>query len=238
MSIGPVEVEARKKKQERYCVSDGANSQPMESSAIRAVILDYGDVISLPANPAVIAEMARTFQLSEERFRQLYGSFRLDYDRGALDAREYWSLIARAAGVELGDDQVAALRRADVAMWSRLNEPVLLWAGELRAAGFKTAVLSNMHDDMVQHLRQNGAWTKSFDCLTLSSAIRMAKPDAHIFKHCLNCLRLAPHETLFVDDRENNVRAAQSQGMQAIVAPTTVDLRSQLEAIGFAPLPD
>lgn len=208
------------------------------STPIRAVILDYGDVISHPADPSVIAQMAATFHLPEKRFRQLYGSFRLDYDRGALEANQYWLLIAQAAGAELTAGQIADLRKADVAMWSRLNRSVLRWAEQVRAAGLKTAVLSNMHDDMVQHLRANGEWTKSFDCLTLSSAVGMAKPQPEIFRYCLKLLSVPPHEALFIDDRETNVQAARSQGIRGIVAPSTARLRDQLEAIGFVPLPE
>jgi putative hydrolase of the HAD superfamily len=219
-------------------VPDNTNDKRVALSAIRGVILDYGDVISHPMDPAVVADMARMLQLTEERFRPIYDSFRLDYDRGILSPNEYWVHVSQAAGVELTDEQIAELRRADVAMWSRLNESVLKWAGELRAAGLKTAILSNMHHDMVQHIRQNGAWTKNFDCAIFSSPLRMAKPDAEIFKHCLNCLQLEAHETLFIDDRERNVRAAEAQGIRGIIAPTTSDLRSQLKAIGFSPLPE
>lgn len=218
-------------------MSDTANDN-RGFRAIRGVILDYGDVISHPADPAVFAQMASVFHLPLERFRQLYGSLRLDYDRGTLTADEYWNRIAEAAGIELSGQQTLDLRRMDVSMWSRLNQPVLRWARELRAAGLKTAILSNMHDDMVQHLRQDGAWIGNFDCLTLSSAIRVAKPNPEIFKHCLKCLQLDPHQALFVDDRERNVRAAEELGIRGIVAPTTEQLRKQLVAIGFSPLPE
>ncbi len=209
-----------------------------DRSAIRGVILDYGDVISHPADPAVFVQMASFFHLPLERFRHLYGSFRLDYDRGTLTAAEYWTSIAGTAGIELSVDQIVELRRMDVSMWSRLNESVLRWVRELRAAGLKTALLSNMHDDMVQHLRRNSAWASNFDCLTLSSAIGVAKPDAEIFKHCLKCLQLDPHQALFIDDRETNVQAAEAEGIPAIVAPTTKELRAKLKAISFSPLPE
>ena len=95
-----------------------------------------------------------------------------------------------------------------------------------------------MHDDMVQKLRQDPTWAERFDCLTLSSAIRMAKPDAAIFTHCLECLQVAPGEALFVDDREINVRAAQELGIKGIVANSLAELCRQLEVIGFRPLPE
>ena len=202
------------------------------------MILDYGDVISQSPDPAAIAAMAAMFGLAEDRFRQLYGSLRHEYDRGDVTAQQYWTEIARAAGAELSASQVERLRATDLAMWSRLNLSVLRWAGQLRSTGLKTAVLSNMHDDMVQKIRKDPTWAELFDCLTLSSVIHIAKPDAGIFRHCLECLKVAPREALFVDDREPNVQAAQALGIRGIVAPTPAHLRIQLEAIGFTPLPE
>ena len=216
--------------------SDEHNPLPVPYPT-KAVILDYGDVISLPADPTVMSWMASLFQVPLDRFRNSYGLFRHDYDRGALDAAEYWKKIGEANGVTLGADQVTQLRQADVAMWGRLNPHILNWANELRLAGFKTAVLSNMHNDMVEHLRANGEWTKHFDFLTLSSSLGMAKPDPEIFQYCLEGLGISAGEAMFIDDREANVEAAVRLGMLGIFAPSTEDLRTTLERIGFAPLP-
>lgn len=206
-------------------------------STLRAVILDFGDVISLPADPEVIRWMARFFGLAENKFREIYSSFRLDYDRGAVSATEYWKHIADAAGRELSNGQIEQLRKADVTMWGRLNPDVLLWADRLRAAGYKTAILSNMHDDMVQHLRSNGDWANRFDSLTLSSAIGMVKPEPDIFEYCLMSLGVRPEEALFIDDREANIEGALRAGISGIYAPSTDELRKTLAAIGFKPLP-
>lgn len=206
-------------------------------SAIRAIILDFGDVISLPADPEVIRWMAQWFGLTEHRFRGIYGEFRLDYDRGVSSPAEYWKQVASAAGREVSADQIDQLRKADVTMWARLNPDILLWAERLRAAGYKTAILSNMHDDMVQHLRSNGDWTKRFDSLTLSSAIGMVKPEADIFEYCLNSLGVRPEEALFIDDREANIEGALRVGISGIYAPNSEELRNTLLAIGFTPLP-
>ena len=171
-------------------------------------------------------------------FLDLYAAGRHGYDRGDYDAEEYWARIARAAGGKLSSNQLAQLRQVDVAMWSNVRPAMLRWVERLRAAGLRTAVLSNMHDDMVQRFHQNADWTVNFDCLTLSSAIRMAKPDAEIFWHCLQRLDVTPHEALFIDDREPNVRTAQSIGITGIAANSPAQLRAQLAAIGFAPLPE
>jgi putative hydrolase of the HAD superfamily len=205
---------------------------------LRAVILDYGDVISLPADPAVLSWMAAQFGVPLKRFRQTYALYRHEYDRGTLDAKQYWRLVGEADGVDLDDEKIAELRKSDVAMWSRLNPMVLEWANELRFAGLKTAVLSNMHADMVEHLRVNGEWTKRFDFVALSSSIRMAKPEPEIFRYCLKGLDVSAGEAIFIDDREANVEAALAVGLNAIFAPTTEELQFTLEALGFTPLPN
>jgi putative hydrolase of the HAD superfamily len=205
---------------------------------IRAVILDYGDVISLPRDPAVLSEMAAVFGLGDDEFRRHYDFFRHEYDRGSFDAEGYWKRIGEKAGVDLSADDIVRLRDADVRMWARLNQAILHWADQLRAAGFKTAVLSNMHHDMIDRIQADGAWSRRFDCLTLSSAIKMAKPEPEIFQHCLKSLGVAPQEALFIDDREPNVRAAEQMGIRGIVAPSTEELRAKLRAIGFEPVPE
>ena len=202
------------------------------------MILDYGEVISKPPDPAAFATMAAMLALPLDRFRTLYASLRHAYDRGDLEGNEYWMGIAREAGVDLSATEAVQLRDMDVAMWSRLNQSVLRWAGRLRSSGVKTAVLSNMHRDMVQKIRSEPVWTDGFDCLTLSSEIGTAKPEAAIFSHCLECLQVAPHEALFVDDRAVNVQAAQELGIRGIVSNSPAELRRQLEAIGFTPLPE
>ena len=219
-------------------MSTASPNQHRIFSKLRAVILDYGDVISLPADPAVMSWMASLFQVPLERFRYSYGQFRHDYDRGTLDATEYWRKIGEANGVMLGAGQIAQLRQADVTMWGRLNPRILNWANELRLAGFKTAVLSNMHNDMIEHLKANGEWIKRFDFLTLSSSLGMAKPEPEIFQCCLKGLGVSAEEAMFIDDREANVEAALSLGLVGIFAPSTEDLRNTLEGIGFTPLPE
>lgn len=182
--------------------------------------------------------MAGVLKLPEDQFRHLYGVTRPAYDRGDLDGPQYWRGMGQEAAVELSSGQITELRKWDVAMWSNVHPAMLRWAVELRSAGMKTAVLSNMHDDMVQQLRSNAAWTASFDCLTLSSAIGLAKPEAEIFRHCLNCLGVPAQEALFVDDREPNVQAAAALGIRGIVSNSPAQLRSELDAIGFTPLPE
>lgn len=205
---------------------------------IKAVILDFGDVISLPADPEVIAWMAGEFGVSVDGFRQTYSRFRHDYDKGTLDAASYWTMIADACGKKLTGEEIAQLRKHDVKMWSRLNPRVLRWNEALRQAGYKTAILSNMHADMVERIRTGAEWATQFDALALSAELGMAKPEPGIFEYVLGQLNLEPSQAMFVDDREANVDAAVRLGLMGIHAPTTDALVDLLGVLGFSPLPD
>jgi putative hydrolase of the HAD superfamily len=207
------------------------------SRDIRAVILDYGGVLSLDAAPEVTASMANLLNIPPARFHELYHRTRLEYDRGDLSAAEYWSGLASHAGVRLEPAQIEELRHIDVAMWSNVNQNMLRWVVDLRSGGVKTALLSNMHSDMVSHVRQHFDWLKSFDCVVLSSELRMVKPGPEIFHHCLKCLGVAPREALFIDDREANVRGAEAVGIKGLMANSVRQVREGLESIDFAPVP-
>jgi putative hydrolase of the HAD superfamily len=213
----------------------GNHQQP--SSPIRAVIFDYGEVLSLAPSAEALGSMAAMLGVTAERFRRLYAARRKAYDRADLTPSEYWGGMAAEAGTGLGPEEVDRLRKIDVEMWSEVREDMLRWVLELRSSGVKTAMLSNMHRDMARHVRAECDWLANFDCVALSSELRLVKPDAGIYQYCLERLSVAPREALFLDDREANVRAAEALGITGIVARNTCQIRKDLQAIGFSPLP-
>ena len=100
--------------------------------------------------------------LTTDKFREYYYAERQDYDRGLLTAEQYWQAVARAAGTQLTPENIEWLRRTDVAMWSNINPQMLNWSAQLRAEGIQTAVISNMHMDLVRALREDFAWIRDF----------------------------------------------------------------------------
>jgi FMN phosphatase YigB (HAD superfamily) len=56
----------------------------------------------------------------------------------------------------------------------------------------------------------------------------MAKPDPAIYRYTLEKLGVRPEETLFIDDRQENVEAATALGMKALLFTTVNQLRADL----------
>lgn len=207
------------------------------TNKFRAVILDYGAVLCHEPRPHDIEFMASVFRVSPTRFLALWTSPREAYDRGDLSTPEYWAILAREAGVELTPGIIEQLRRTDKEMWSRVNAEMIEWLSTLRPAGYQTALLSNMQFDMIAHMRANFPWLSDFDHQIFSAEVRIIKPDAAIYRLCLDRLGVPASETIFVDDREENVAAARLLGIRSFRFRSVAQLRRDLESAGFRHLP-
>jgi len=202
-----------------------------EAPPIKAVILDYGEVICFPPSEREFALMAALLGIVADLFRSIYPADRAPYDRGDLTPAAYWRRFAERAGVKIELRQIEELRRLDVEMWSRVNPEMIRWIACLSEAGLKTALLSNMMSDMAVHARREFSWLNGLTCQVLSCEVRLIKPDRAIYKHCLHGLSVRPRETLFVDDNEVNVKAARALGITSIRFRSMTQLRDELAGL-------
>ena len=206
------------------------------SPTIKAVIFDYGLVLVRSPTKQEFGRMAQIFNVGFELFYQLWESSRDLYDRGDISAEEYWQKLASKTNTSIDPGQIEFLRKVEVEIWSHPYPEMLDWVRLLQTSGIKTGVLSNMPLDLAGHVRTNGHWVETFDFKTLSAEVRMIKPERAIYEHTLNGLGVAATETLFLDDREPNIRAARTLGIHAIQFSSIGQLRKELEVLGF-PIP-
>ena len=203
--------------------------------AIRAVIFDYGMVLSNPAVPAAHERLVAASGLSREVLDQHYWANRHSYDLG-MTGREFWTKVAADAGTTFNPAQVFNLIESDVLMWTSVNEEMLAWVEALQNAGVRTAVLSNMVHEILGFMRKRFGWLDRFDQLTWSCELGIAKPDPEIYLHTCEALEVPPEETLFLDDKAENIAAAQALGMQTIQFSTVERLKEELQSLGLAEL--
>jgi len=67
-----------------------------------------------------------------------------------------------------------------------------------------------------------------FDVLVFSCKEGFRKPEKEIYEITLNRLNTQPGETLFIDDRIENIRGAESLGIQTILFKDDEQLREKL----------
>ena len=203
---------------------------------VKAVLFDYGMVLSGPPDPAAWAHMRDLTGLSEGLFHHGYWAHRHAYDRGDLSAETFWNNAVSETKALLTPGQLASLIAADVDYWSTLNQPMLAWAERLQGAGFPTGILSNMPAPMETGLRARHPWIDAFNHHTWSHAVNLAKPEPAIYLHAAQGLGLPPGNILFVDDKVENIEAALSAGMQAIHYTEFPAFEREMSARGLTPL--
>jgi putative hydrolase of the HAD superfamily len=207
---------------------------------LRAVVFDYGMVLTGPQDPEAYATLLRLTGLPANRFESIYWLDRHAYDEGKLTGRQFWQKLLRDAGIPEKDGLVEELNLWDGRMWTTQNPAMLAWQLALKQRGIKTAILSNMGDNVLANIERTFDWLPRFDVLVWSYQLLMAKPEPAIYLHTLRELGVAPDEALFIDDRRENIEAAQALGMRGIVFSTVDRLRQDLIAAGLdseLPLP-
>ncbi len=206
------------------------------STEIRGVILDYGEVICLRPAETKIKRLAEALQLAPADFLVRYHKNRSPYDQGITSPSDYWQDVAGPAA-HMVPSLLAQLRDWDVDLWSELDPVMIRWIEQLQEAGYKTALLSNMHADMATHVRRAFEWISRLDVPILSCELKIVKPSAEIYTRTVEKLGLKPQEALFIDDRLVNVEAGQKVGLNTIHFASVEQLRKDLASMGFPVLP-
>ncbi|HXE07943.1 MAG TPA: HAD family phosphatase [Acidobacteriaceae bacterium] len=186
------------------------------ASGVDLVLFDYGQVLSTPPDPAAWSHMQTISHMNADKLHDAYWALRHDYDRGVFNGPDYWRAVAQHATISFDDAQINALLSADIDLWAQPNRPMIAWAARLQRAGVRTAILSNIGDAMAEGLTRRLAWLPSFERCIWSYELRMAKPEPAIFRAASELLRIELDRILFIDDKQENISAAQCLGMQAI----------------------
>jgi len=205
---------------------------------MKAVILDYGEVLVHRPPSHEFSRMAEIFGINLDSFVALWERTRFLVDSGQLTPEAYWGKFAEETQTKPSPEQIETLIRWEIEMWSNPDPIMVDWLLKVSEAGIKTALLSNMPLDLAAHVQKQFGWMNKFDFKTFSSHVSLLKPDPAIYEYTLRGLGVQPSETLFVDDRPPNIEAARALGMHAIRFLSSAQLRNDLEVLGFPVLPD
>jgi len=181
---------------------------------ISAVIFDFGGVICPFPDEAQWQEAAAFCGAPRDAFEAAFWEDRIAYDAGA-NARAYWRGISQRLGLAFTDETIDGLIEREIQFWSRFDQRVLHWAQDLRAAGYRTGILSNLPRPLGQRLKTLPGFLEHFDAITFSYELGLVKPGSAIYHHAIAGIQRDPAEALFLDDRHDNIEAARAAGLIA-----------------------
>jgi putative hydrolase of the HAD superfamily len=209
--------------------------------AVRAVIFDWGGVITSPIADTVQAWLVAD-QIDRDSYaaamrpwvRQAYGPEESDspihaLERGEVADAEFEQSLASLLTRQDGSAVAAAglLKRMFAA--SAVQAAMLDLIRELRADGLRVTLLSNSWGDPASYPADLLA--ELFDDVVISAQVGMRKPEERIFRLALDRLGLQAAQCAFVDDMEGNIVAARALGLAAVHHSDPADTRARLAAI-------
>ncbi len=180
----------------------------------------------------------------------LYRRLIPDADARARFLREVCTMAWHArhdAGVSFADNRAALIAEhpadADLiaawdAQWDAMFGGVIEEAAALAQAfvdaGVRVWALSNLSDEKTDHIISVLPVLARFEGLVISGAERVIKPDPVIYRRTMERTGAAPHAHVFIDDRPENVAAAQSLGWRGVVFEDPKRLAADLAALDLA----
>lgn len=188
---------------------------------VRAVVFDFGGVLITPVTEkvAVLAEHHGTSM--HELLAVLLGPRESGDDhpwhrceRGEIAVADIQGLLApyaEAAGLQLRGDELDALMEPTY----RVLDEVLERVDALRAAGYRTALLTNTFAEFREQMDRDVGFHR-FDVVVESFAVRARKPEPAIYEITARMLGVAHDEIVYLDDFDQNLEPAVALGWQVV----------------------
>ena len=196
---------------------------------IKNIVFDLGNVL-LSFRPAEFfikkkyPEAIRNTILSD-----IFGSSEWAMlDNGDITTQEAIERIA--AKSSLKREEIALVFNLRSELMFPLDQNVRILPG-LKKRGFKLYYLSNFPLDIFDDIKNGYFFFTHFTGGIISSEVKVSKPDIRIFRLILEKYSLLPEESLFIDDSEINVKAAESAGMTGMTTYGSEDISVSLEKL-------
>ena len=190
--------------------------------SIQAVLFDFGGVFM--ASPfTAVREFAHRLGIAPERVVELlFGAYDADTDHPwhRLERGEMSLVDARAAILDLGapEHRIDLFEALGSLRDPSIRQDMVQVARDARAAGVKTAVVTNNVREFGDAWRGMLPVDELFDTVVDSAHVGIRKPDPRIFRLALEELGGPPPEqAVFLDDFHGNVAAAEKLGLRGIL---------------------
>jgi len=95
----------------------------------------------------------------------------------------------------------------------------------IQKLGYPIYILSNFPGDQFEKYRHNNNYIDQFDDRIISGDVGLAKPDKKIYELAIKKFNLVPENSLFIDDKIENIKGAESVGIKTIHLRKPEDLK-------------
>jgi len=191
---------------------------------IKSIVLDWGGVLIDNPTPGLLHYFAEYFNTTEEKFNKAHKKYEDSFHKGTLPEDSYWEKMC---------NDLSKNKPVENSLWKKAfksayqeKKAVFKLVSVLKKNGYKTGFLSNTETPSMEFFHEQKY--NMFDVLVFSCKEGFRKPEKEIYEITLHRLNTRPEETLFIDDRIENIRGAESLGIHTVLFIDSEHFREKL----------
>lgn len=200
---------------------------------IKDIVFDFGGVLIEIDTANAIKKFSELGLDNPQSYLNSYRQTGIFYalENGDITGEEFVSELSKLCGCNI---TYADARDAWMGFIVKVQTEYLQWLQNIRPK-YRLSILSNTNP-FLQGWARSSSFTPDgkglddyFDALFLSYLMHCSKPSEAIYEKMLKDGDMKPEETLFVDDSEKNIEAAQKAGINVLLVKNGEDWRPALQ---------
>jgi len=197
-------------------------------SSIKAVIWDLAGVVLQTVKGTFNSLLAERLDAPLSEINRLVSLEENDlWDLNEIDNDAYYTFLLE--GLKMPMEKKSILRKFVLDDFY-IDQEMLAYVKKIQKS-FTTALLTNFPAHVHDFMKTDWIVDGAFDHMIASCDVKLLKPDPAIYTLTLARIGCRAEESVFIDDREINVKAAEKLGINGIVYQSRSQTINDLEAI-------
>ena len=195
---------------------------------IESIIFDWGGVLIEDPRPGLLKYCSEAFGVPLEDYTPVHDSFFDEFHKGQISEDRFWRQISEKLGKPMPSVKSQwydAFRSAYVP-----KQQMFSLASTLHDKGYKIALLSNTELPAVRFFHEQNY--NMFDLFVFSCVERVMKPQRRVYEITLERLGTKAERTVFIDDVQNYIQAADLTGLNTILFESVEQVKDKLVRLG------
>lgn len=197
-------------------------------SSIKAVIWDLAGVVLHTVKGTFNSLLAERLGAPLKDIEHIMSLEENDlWDIDAIDDDTFYTFILKELNMPI--EKISILKKFVLEDFY-IDQEILSYIKKIRES-FTTALLTNFPAHVHDFMKTDWIVDGAFDHMIASCDVKLLKPDPAIYTLTLAHIGCLAEESVFIDDREINVKAAEKLGINGIVYQNRPQTINDLEAI-------
>ena len=197
---------------------------------IKAIIFDMGGVIVDYKEEQYYDYLSKKYNINRALIPKVFDPLIEEMECGKMKLSEMLQIVSKKLGITKEEiEWTSAFKRI-----GKRNEKMLKLL-KILSKNYKVYLLSNIsksrYTEALKDFINNE--TNLFDKRFASCYIGFRKPDKRIYRYVLKNINVRADEAVFIDDREENIKGAESVGINGVLCTNYNNVVSSIKKFGI-----